>query len=174
MPNSFGAYSPPPLTLPNNFPLNALNPPTLPVIATASLQTFSQINTLFTLSHIPTVCPLTLEVCRHCSYPWKTLLIPSNPDNTPGKQTGTATPPSAGFPKLGKPKTEDPIIPVSGTLFTCHFPPKLNLEVGHITGSQTLNNTLQSLILITSVQRNSVAVCTALALAWLQIKLPIL
>src|SRR3989344_179598 len=73
---------------------------------------------------------------------------------TPGPQTGGITfcPPKAT--KLGIPKVKAPNKPVSTTLLPAgisYLPPKSNREAGHITGSQTLNNILQSLALITSI-----------------------
>ena len=79
----------------------------------------------------------------------------ANPALTPVKHIGTISlPPNPT--KLGNPRTKLPINPVSATLLlpNCHFPPKLNLELGHITGSHTLNNILQSKISIESSQCN--------------------
>src|SRR3989344_9082171 len=62
-----------------------------------------------------------------------------NPAPIPVMHTGTAT---SG--KFGMHNTRLPINPVSTTLSTSQFPPKLHLDAGHITGSQALNINLQS------------------------------
>src|SRR3989344_9293121 len=70
-----------------------------------------------------------------------------NPAPIPVMHTGTAT---SG--KFGMHNTRLPINPVSTTLSTSQFPPRLHLVAGHITGSHALNMSLQSLGSMKSTQ----------------------
>ena len=62
-----------------------------------------------------------------------------NPAFIPVMHTGTTT---SG--KFGAHNAIDPTSPVSVTLSTCHFPPRLHLLEGHITGSHALKSILHS------------------------------
>ena len=65
----------------------------------------------------------------------------------PVKQTGTATPSFI----FGKNRSVDHIIPDWITFLGGTLPPKVHLELGHMTGSQALNSSLQSAGSITSM-----------------------
>ena len=102
----------------------------------------SHMYTLLISLQIPTDSPFTFAVSKQSLKLPSILCMFSSPACIPVKHIGTG---SYGMLKFGKPKIILPIIPVSTTLAPIfQFPPKLNLDTGHITGSQTPNKILQS------------------------------